>query len=139
MLSTLRSPPLLTQRQRGRPARLTGGLADGRSVHHVLVDVIPVDVLPEPRLRRDVDEALVVHRVDQLVEPGRRHVVVDERVEQAALVVEAGADHRAERMQVAEAAGFYRQTVGPTHYWHILTEVWQWPKIGMPARAMSRT
>ena len=51
-----------------------------------------------------MDVALVVHRVDGLVEPGRRRVVIDERVEQAALVVQARADHRAEDVQVADTA-----------------------------------
>src|SRR5215208_252101 len=51
-------------------------------------------------VQQDVDVPLVVHRVDRLVEPGRRGVVVDERVEQPALVVEAGGDPRAEDVEV---------------------------------------
>jgi hypothetical protein len=63
-----------------------------RSVHRVGVDGVPGDVVAEARLRRDVDEALVVHRIDGRVEPGRQLVPVNELVQQATLVVEAGAD-----------------------------------------------
>src|SRR3954470_10338733 len=96
-----------------RPVPLWSG-GRGRRSGQVAVDVVPVDVVAEPGLRRDVDVALVVHRVNGLVQPGRRRVVVDERVEQAALVVEAGADHRAERVQVthATAVDFYIHTIG---------------------------
>ena len=77
-------------------------------------DVAPVDVVPQTGLGRDVDESLGVPRVDQRVEPRRRLIVVDEGVEQVALVVEAGEVHRAEHVQVAYAApvDLYIQTIG---------------------------
>jgi hypothetical protein len=50
-------------------------------------------------VRRGVDVPLVVRRVDGRIQPGRR-VIVDERVEQAALVVEAGAAPRDEDAEV---------------------------------------
>ena len=68
------------------------------------IDVVPVDVLAQTRLWGDVDESLIVHRVDGRVQPGRRHVSIDERVQQPALVVEAGADHRSEDVEVADDA-----------------------------------
>ena len=50
-------------------------------------------------VRRGVDVPLVVHRLDGPVDPGRR-VIVDERVEQAALIVEAAAAPRDEDAEV---------------------------------------
>ena len=92
--------------QGGRALAVPGGQAASaiwRSVHQMAVDVVPVDVVAEAGVRGDVDVALVVHRVDQRVEPGRRHVVVDERVEQAALIVETREVHRAEHVEIADA------------------------------------
>src|SRR5258708_939474 len=87
----------------GRPLPRRVARRKVRSVDLVAVDVVPVDVVAEPWILTDVNVALVVHRVDQLVEPGRRRIVVDERVEQAALIIEAGADHRTEGVQVADS------------------------------------
>src|SRR5687767_10485283 len=53
----------------------------GRASDEVAVDVVPGDIVAEAGLRGDVDEPLVVHRIDQRVEPRWRHIVVDERVE----------------------------------------------------------
>ena len=50
-----------------------------------------------------MDEAIIVHRISEFVEPGGRFIVVDEGVEEAALV-EFPVFHGAEGVQVRWAA-----------------------------------
>src|SRR5881396_2849937 len=73
-------------------------------LQQVVLNVGPVDVVAEAGQLRDVDHAVLVHGVDGGVEPRRRGVVIDERMQQATFVEAAyGWRQGAHRVEIANA------------------------------------
>src|SRR5581483_2492994 len=67
----------------------------------VLADVVPVDVLSQAGPGGDVDVAFLVHWIVDRLQPGRLLLVIEEGVQQPALVVLAGDAHRRQTLEVS--------------------------------------
>src|SRR5262249_18100804 len=92
-------------RARKRIAERYRPLAARALLTDVGVDKVPVDVVAETWQLRHVDHAVGVHRIDWSVQPRRRGVVVDERMQETALIEARNTRRqRAHCVQVANAA-----------------------------------
>ena len=70
---------LSTEAQRAEVEALQEGAPP--LLYQVFLYVVEVDIQPESRLLGHVDVSLIIHRVGDRVEPGRRFLVVDERMQ----------------------------------------------------------